>query len=424
MRDLVTIDSRKITTRIALGAVVLAALLLGWFGIRWQLGSMLASLTPASTPDADQIADVAIQLAPADPLASWLRGSILSTSATPDVSSFENAVRLSPHDYRWRVELGRAYEQGERLPEAEAQLKKAIELAPTYAYPRWQLGNFFLRQGRTDEAFAELKKAGLNNHTYREQVFSLAWDYFDKDAAKVEQLAPDTPDARASLALFFAARGKASDSLRVWNLLSDDQKAANPQFAKLMAQGLYSQRCFPQALEFFRQLGTDTDAQMGAVTNPGFERTILPPEESPFGWQITRNEARVDITADSNTRHSGSRSLRVAFRNYAKADFSNIFQIVAVEPNKKYLLKFWVLTENLKTAGAPFLQVMNANDAKLIGVSMPFATGSNEWQQYIVEIKTPENCTGIQILTSRVPCGEQCPIVGTFWYDDFELAPQ
>ena len=422
MRDFVTVDSKGKMTRIAIGVVVLIALAVGWFGIRWQLGSMLADLTPPGTADASSIADVAMQLAPADPVASWLRAS--ADVATPDAQLYENAVRLSPFDYRWRIELARAYDQGDRALEAEREFKKAIDLAPTYAYPHWQLGNFYLRQGRTDDAFAELKKAAMNNHTYREQVFSLAWDYFDKDPRKVEQLAPDAPDARAGLALFFAARGKAADSLRVWNLLSDNEKAAIPQFANLMAQGLYSQRCFPQSLEFFRQLGIDTDAQPGAVTNPGFERTILPAEESPFGWQITRSEPKVDITADGSTKHSGSRSLRVAFRNYPKAEFYNIFQIIAVEPNKSYRLTFWVLTENLKTSGTPLLQVMNANDDKLLAASKPFSTGSTEWQQYSISVKTPENCSGLRIQTARVPCGEQCPIVGTFWYDDFELTAQ
>ncbi len=422
MRDLVTIDTSATRPRIFLAVAAVVVLALAWFGVRWQLGSMAAALTPPSDPNAADIADVATGLAPSDPLGWWLLGSVETGSS--GLAMFEKAVKLSPYDYRWHIELGRAYERADRLADAEAELRKATELAPTYAYARWQLGNFLLRQKRTDEAFEELKKAASNNHAYRDQVFSLAWDYFDKDPSKVEPLAPDAPEGRAGLALFFAARGKAADSRRVWNSLSDEEKAANPQFANLIAQGLYSQRCFPQALEFFRQLGIDVDAQAATVTNPGFERTILPPEQSPFGWQIPRNEPKVEITTDNNTKHGGARALRVAFRNYSKAEFANIFQIVAVEPNKGYRLTFWVLTENLKTAGPPLLQVINANDDKLLAASKPFATGSSDWQQLTVDIRTPENCNGIRIQTSRVPCGEQCPIVGTFWYDDFELVAQ
>jgi hypothetical protein len=421
MRDLTIVQSGNTRARVLLIATIVFSLALGWFGIKWQIGSMLADLTPAEAPEAADIAEVATELASANPTASWLRAS---TSAPPDMSLYENAVRLSPADFRWRIELARAYDQNDDSDRAEAQFKKAVDLAPSYAYPHWQLGNFYLRRARTDDAFAELKKATLNNHTYREQVFSLGWDYFDKDAAKVEQLAADTPDARGALALFFAARGRADDALRIWNQLTDEQKAANPQFAKVMAAGLYSQRSFPQALAFYRELGVEPEARVGAITNPGFERTILPAEESPFGWQITRNEAKVDITADNTTKHSGSRSLRVTFRNYVKPEFGNVFQIVALEPNRTYRLGFWVLTENLKTSSPPLLQVMNANDDKLIAASKPFPIGSADWQQFVVEFRTPENCNAVRLQTSRALCGEQCPIIGTFWYDDFELMAQ
>jgi hypothetical protein len=67
---------------------------------------------------------------------------------------------------------------------------------------------------------------------YREQVFSLAWDYFDKDPRRIEELAIDTPDVRASLALFYAARGSADNSLRVWNTLTEEQKPNYTDTAK------------------------------------------------------------------------------------------------------------------------------------------------------------------------------------------------
>jgi hypothetical protein len=283
------------------------------------------------------------------------------------------------------------------------------------------LGNFYLRQGRTDEAFDQLRRAAENDRTYREQVFSLAWDYFDKDITKVEQLAADTADARASLALFFAARGRAGESLRIWNLLSDSEKAAEPEIAKGIAHGLFIQRFFPESLEFARQLGIDADARPGAVTNGGFERVITVPGDSRFDWVIDRKDAKLDIASDTGVKHSGNRSLRVSFRNFQKPEFFNLFQTVVVEPAKNYRLSFWVRTEGLKSSGGPLLQVVNANDDKFIGESKPFQIGTNDWQEYSIEFRAPENCYAISIRTARQPCGEQCPIVGTFWYDDFEL---
>ena len=429
MRDLIAVDARNSRSRVVLAAAVIFALVFGWFAVRWQLGSMIADLTLPGDANASQAAAAAAALAPADPVASWLQAKIQTDATSPDhknaaIRLFEETVRLSPGDYRWRIELARGYEQVEKNDLAEIEFKRAVDLAPAYAFARWHLGNFYLRRGRTDEAFAELRKAAENNQTYREQVFSLAWDYFDKDPGKIEQLAADTPDSRAALALFFAARGRATDSLRIWNLLSDEEKAANPQTAKAIALGLFIQRFFPQALEFARQLGIDADARPEAVTNGDLERGIGAREDSRFDWQISRNDPRLEVAADSSVRHGGARSLKVTFRNYLRPELYNTFQTIVVEPNKTYHLSFWVRAENLKSSGGPLLQVVDANHDKLIAASKAFQTGTHDWENYSVDFKTPESCNGITIRTARVFCGDQCPIAGIFWYDDFELSRQ
>ncbi len=429
MQDLIAINSKNVKSRLVLVGVIIFALLFGWFAIRWQLGSMMARLTMPDNSNASQSADIAADLAPADPVAKWLTASIKLNDSSPDhidsaIKQFEETVRLSPQDYRWRIELGRAYEQTEKTEQAEIEFKRALELAPTYAFPRWHLGNFYLRQNRIDDAFAELRKAAESNRTYREQVFSLAWDYFDKDPAKVEQLTSDNVDSRANLALFFAARGRAADALRVWNSLSETDKAANPDTAKSIALGLFTQRHFPQALEFARQLGIDADARPEAVTNGGFERLINSQDDSRFGWQINRTDSKIDVSTDGSVKREGARSLKVSFRNYIKSDLYAIFQTVAVEPSKNYRLSFWVRTEGLKSSGGPLLEIVNANDDKPITTSKQFQTGTNDWEQYSADIKTPENCSGITIRTARAFCGDQCPITGVFWYDDFEISRQ
>lgn len=421
MQDLITISSKGFRNRLLLGVVASIVLLFCWFAIKWQIASMLANLTPPYAPSSLPAADLAASLAPANPMARWLQGSVHQGDT---IDFYEDAVRLAPSDYRWRIELGRAYEQIDRPEVAERQLKKAVELAPNYAAPRWHLGNFYLRQGRREDAFLELRRAADNNQTYREQVFSLAWDYFDKDATKVEELAAETADAKANLALFFAARGRASDALQMWNQLDEQDKSANPEIAKAISQGLFIQRSFPEALEFSRQLGVDAEARPESVTNPGFERLINSQDDSRFGWKINRNDPKFDTSTDSSVKHQGSRSLKIIFRNYLKPELYNIFQTVVVEPNQDYRLSFWVRTENLKSAGAPLLEIVNANDEKIIAASKPFKIGTNDWEEYSVDFKVRENCNGITIRTARQSCGDQCPLMGSIWYDDFELKKQ
>jgi hypothetical protein len=203
--------------------------------------------------------------------------------------------------------------------------------------------------------------------------------------------------------------------------LTDDQKAANPQIARSIALGLFQQRHFPEALEFSRQLGLDPDARPSTVTNGSFEKGVGQQEDSRFGWLITRGDSKLDISTDSSVRHEGARSLKVSFRNYVKPELYNLFQTIVVEPGMSYRLTFWVRTENLKSSGGPRIEIVNANDDKIFAMSKPFDIGSNDWQEYQVDFRTPDNCTAITIRTARVFCGDQCPIVGMFWYDEFGL---
>jgi len=423
MQDLIVINSNSVTTKIVMGISILATVLFGWFTVRWQLGDMLADLTPASDANAASIAEVAVNWAPADPTAAALRASAANDTAV-SVELFEQAVRLAPNDYRRRIELARALEQDDRVERAEKEFKRATELAPAYAAAHWHLGNFYFRQERNTDAMAELKKAAENNRLYRDQVFSLVWDYFNKDASQMEAIAGDRPDGVSQLAYFLAAHSRAEDSLRNWNRLTDAEKARNKAVPKALAISLFSQRHFQEALEFSKQAGMDLDSKPGTVTNASFEKGLDGDPDSRFGWQFNRGDPKFDAVIDAKVKHEGSRSLRVTFKSYVKPSLANIIQTVVVEPNKKYRVRFWVRTENLKSSGGPLLAITNANDDQLIARSPGFPTGTNDWQEISVQFTTPANCTGVNIITIRDVCGEDCPLSGIFWYDDFEMDQQ
>ena len=237
---LIEISSRQPKARVIIGLAIVGAIVFAWFAVRWQLGTMLAELTTSTDPAARYSARQVRSLAPGDPLAAWLEADVEKSYVTQGgwetaAQMFATAVRLGPADYRWWIELGRYDGQTGRSELAEPAFRQAISLAPAYAYPRWQYGNFLLRSNRPDEAFVELRKSAEDNLAYREQVFSLAWDYFQHDPARVEALVGNAPEVQASLALFYAAHRLPADSLRIWNSLSDSEKARHPQTVRIIA---------------------------------------------------------------------------------------------------------------------------------------------------------------------------------------------
>ncbi len=419
------LDARQMSVRAAVGFVILLTLAFGWFAVRWQIGNMLAELTAPTDPNAKEIAALALRFSPGDPMANWLLAGTRRNIFTPEgvtetAKSYETIARISPNDYRWWTELGRAREQAEQDDAAEAAYRRAVEIAPHYVYPRWQLGNFFLRQNRSDEAFAELKKTAASDSVYRNQVFSIVWDYYEKDTARLEEIAGDSSSIRAGLAKFYASKQRAEDSLRVWNTLSDEEKSANTAIAKVIAEAFYEKRIFRQSQEFIRELGIEPEARFETVQNGGFESPFGTLKQTYFGWKVVPQE-KLEVKFDPSQKHEGRRGLRVSFSGYSEPNLYNIYQYVTVQVAAKYRLTFWLRTENLKSGGTPALEIYNAADDKMIVQSEAFPTGTTDWQQVTLDFTAPANTEAVAIRTIRTFCGAECPIIGTIWYDDFKL---
>ncbi len=419
------IETKSLKGRLVAIGLIAAALLFAWFSIRIQLGNMLGSLTQPNAPNAAEIASFALDLSPRDPITNWLEATINKDQFSSDgtaraVAGYAEMVRNAPYDHRAWVELARALEQAERFDDAEKAFRRAVELAPSYSYVHWHLANFYLRQGRDDEAMNEFRIAASNSSEYRDQVFSIVWEYYEKDPKKLGELAGDNPDVRAGLAKFYAARELATESLRVWNTLSPEEKQNHHDVARVIAQALYEKRFYRAAVDYVRQLGIESGAELGAVQNPGFESALEDAQKAYFGWKVVRLE-KTDVRTDQMKKHGGNRSLRVSFSGFNGVEVKNVWQVIAVESPKRYRVKFWVRTEDLKSAGPPLIEIVNANDDKILATSTAFPTGNNDWTEMKVEFEAPENAEGILVRLDRAYCGDACPIFGSVWLDDFVL---
>lgn len=421
------IPSRSAIGISLIAGTVVVSLLLAWFAVKWQLGTLIVEMTDPSTETAAAAADAAASFSPNDPEVQALLGSATQDIPAADgehadpLEYFRRAAELSPFDNRKWLMLARAYEHSGDPGRAEQAYQRAVELAPAYASVHWQFGNFLLRNGRADDAMAHLKKATEGSDLYRRQVYSLAWDYFEHDAGRVESVVAEVPQARAELALFFAERGAAADALKIWNTLSDEDKARHPAFAHTITLNLYQKKHFREALEFSKQSGDDPNAEPETIFNPSFEGTLSPSEKSLFGWNIYRNDSKLDISQDQNVRSEGKRSLRLTFKTYPKPTLFNVHQLIAVTPGARYRISFMLRVENLRTGGEPFIAITDATNDAMIAKSERFPLGTHDWQRISVEFKVPDSTDGINFFTSRENCGETCPISGVLWYDDVKL---
>ena len=101
-------------------------------------------------------------LAPSLPMAVRREGSLLVAKGDSEgaIERFQQALELDPGNAKdYYIYLGRAHEMLNRLEEAEASYRKAIELDPDYIRAYINLGCTFLDQGRFYEAEASFRKA-------------------------------------------------------------------------------------------------------------------------------------------------------------------------------------------------------------------------------------------------------------------------
>jgi hypothetical protein len=157
------------------------------------------------------------------------------------------------------------------------------------------------------------------------------------------------------------------------------------------------------------------------VQNGGFETPIATDaKEAFFGWKYSKKD-KIEINTDPMKKKEGSKSLRISFNGFTGIEIKNFLQFVTVEANKKYRLSFWLKTENLKSAGTPVLEIINANDEKIITTGTAFPAGTQDWSPVAMEFTAPPGAEAVALRIDRAYCGDACPIIGTLWIDDFKL---
>ena len=396
-----------------------------WLVMRWCIGNTMAEYAPDQ-----EAARQAVQLAPADPTSHHTLAALDDQSLLPEempeaLRQYEQAVRLSPHDYRLWMDLGRAYEEAGDTQKSEQALRHATQLAPAYALPHWYLGNVLLRQGRPEEAFAELRRASDEDPTLRPQAFNMAWHVYNKNTDAVIAAIGRSAPARAQLIEYLIGQKKLDDTLRLWSSFSAGERREQHEAGEKLMAALFGAHRYHTVLDIYNDLALSETAKLsvGELLNGGFEDNIGPAGRSYFDWQVLPI-AQAQISIDAGTSHTGTRSLRISFAAASPLEFHNVSQFVVVEPGARYRLQYYVRTEDLKSASTLITEVLDGAgpSSAVLAASAPLPAGTHDWQPETLNFTTPLQSDGITIRLSRAPCqAAACPIFGKVWYDDFDL---
>jgi hypothetical protein len=428
-QEVIHINVRKLPVRLLLLLLLVAAAFWSYFVLRWYTGNTLAEYFNPNENNI-QIAQMAVSMAPDDPLTHW-RIAQVSQKLLPldqqqqSIVEYEKAVSLSPNDYRFWMSLGSAYGRAGDAAKAEQALRRAVALAPSYAYPHWYLGNLLLRNGRYDEAFAELRSAATADPELQPQQFDLIWQVYKSDPEALENAVGPTAIARAKFALYLLTLRRFEDGLQLWRGLSVEEKRANRETAEAIITSLNVEYRYHDAAGVWTEISTEKyQSQVGRVFDGSFEETVAYGPDTVFGWQV-QNLPQMQIAIDPGRGHTGERSLRLAFQVRTNLEGINVSQLVPVTPNTEYDFECFVRTEKLETGSAPQVQIVDPTNATPLASSSMAPGGTNDWAPINLQFKTGEKTEGVFLKVVRVSCSTQetpvCPIYGTIWYDDFSF---
>jgi hypothetical protein len=404
------------------------AILGAGFTVRWYVGNTIAEYAPDVTEGGLDMARMAVRWAPGDPLVHWRLGTLeekvfSAENMAAAVSEYETAVRLSPNDYRYWMEFGRALEASGDRDSSEKALRRAVELAPAYSHPRWHFGNVLLREGKLNEAFEELGRAAESDKEMRRPVFDLAMQFFDADVNEIVKEACASPAARLQFAIYLVTIQKFDEARRILSTISSAERRAHAELNSELQESLIRTKQFRAVLGMMREDQPNTDLPApGQLWNGGFENDPALTGTNIFSWTLESRGA-VQTAVDSHG-HSGQKSLRIVFRAPRSLDKIPVSQTVVVEPGTQYHFECYMRTDDLISSSTPVLVVLDAVDSVTLAASSSIPTGTNGWQRVSFDFTTKPNHDGIIVGFSRPPCtgdAQICPILGTVWYDDFNI---
>ena len=421
----------RLSSSVARGAILLFAVFLfaflSYFAIRNARAAHQAGLNTAAGFQR------AVQLEPGNPENWYLLGRFWQYNLEdPDtqkaIQDYVISLGFDPCSGRTWAELGTAYELESDIPAAQNAFLRAKEVYPLSAEVAWRYGNFLLRQGRTEEAFKEIHRAVEAEPRRGAEAFSRCLRVEPNVDVIFDRVLPASSAVYADVLRDLATDNQIDNALKVWNRLVALHPHLALQDAYPLVSALLQRKDAAQALRVWDQaagfagLSQLRNPPDSAIWDGGFELGV---SGSSFAWFFNSSSGDVQITSDSNEKHSGNRSLRLMFDGKTNINFADVCQYAVVHPSTHYRFSAWMRTAGITTEqGLRFrLGAIGTLDPSV--VVTPELHGTQPWTRVEIPWDSTSDAQILQICLVRYPSGlPNGDIQGTAWVDDAVLLPE
>jgi hypothetical protein len=223
------------------------------------------------------------------------------------------------------------------------------------------------------------------------------------------------------------ARGKLGDGEPVWAALraarSVEAQRLGSEYAGALAaagQGQTAQRIWGQVLA---DSGREAARRPGDfLTNGDFELNM---PDAGLDWRF-QQQPGYEIGIDNLVAQQGTRSLRVTFDGSANLDFSGVWQLAPVPPNRRYRFRAYMKLENVTTdQGIVFcVSPVAAPRAEQFVACTENRVGTETWMLRQLDFRAGPGTSVVLVQARRRQSQKLDNLIrGKVWIDDAAIEP-
>ena len=417
----VSLSSAAARGALAVGALLVAAYL-GYFSVRTARAKYYVQ------KDTLYGYERATQVEPEDAQNWYLLGRHLQFSledqdAPRAIGSYLKSLEVDSHSTTTWLDLAALYESEGNVAGARRAFLSAQQTYPLSAEVSWRYGNFLLRQGELEPAFVQIRHAVEADPFRAAEAFSRCARVEPDVEVVLDRVVPSDRAVYLAIIQDLAGEGQVANALKVWKRLA----ALRPKIALSDAGALVTalrqagrlqdaHEIWQQSVEFAGS--THLQAAGSAAWDGGFESDEV---GQAYTWRFSRAAHGVQISFDSQEKHSGQRSLRVSFDGNSDINFRDVCQTIPVKGGARYEVSGWMQTKALTTDKGVYIELRTSADTS---VATEQAHGTQAWTRFAAVWEGAEADQEVNVCLRRDPSDQEVnKISGTVWVDDVALTP-
>ncbi len=418
--------STNVQRRIIVVACCALALALSYFSIRNAYAAYAAGLQTAEGYER------ATRLEPADPRNWYLLGrywqyNLEDADPSRAIRAYRSALSLNSGSADAWSDLAAVYESEGDLADARDAFLHAKKAYPLSAEVSWRYGNFLLRQGELAPASTEMRLAVQQDPKRAAEAFSRSLLAGSPLETTIDRILPPITEAYLEVISDQTADRHTGNALMVWDRLATLHPRISLQDSFSLVGALMLEKRITEASRVWDQAVSlaglaDLQGQQGSVLwDGGFESGIT---VGGFAWSFPEGFRSVQASFNNQEKHSGNRSLRLAFDGKSNVNFTGVCHLVPVRPSTSYHFSAWVTTKALTTDQGIRFQLHSLGTQDVSSVSTPDVHGTQTWTRIDLPWSSGKDVQELQVCVVRYPSEEaDSKIQGIAWVDDVALVP-